>query len=90
MGRQHVPPCRVTDALQDRGRVDDVGEEDCCEDPLTGPFGGYAELSGTRPLERHPWLVADHPCVVTRRDLVDRVGQDVELLAVVHHDVHEA
>ena len=89
MRRQHVAPGRIADPLHRRGGLDDVREQDGREDPLARPVRWDAERPGTRPFDGHPRFVADDPGVVPRRDLVDRLRVDVQVLPVVRHDVHE-
>ena len=87
---QQVTPGGVADAMEGRRRVDDVREQDRGQDRLTGPLRRHAKGSGARPLERGPRLVPDDPCIMAGRNLVHRVRRDVDLLPVVHHDVHVA
>ena len=86
---QQVLPRVVTESLEGGRRVDDVGEEDRREDPFSRTFGRDTDDPGARPFDRDPRLVADHPGVVARRDLEDRVRRDVEPLAIVHDDVED-
>ena len=81
---QAVSPIRSRVAVESTMSVNST----VAETPLSRPFRSDAEGAGTRPLDRHPGRITDDPRVVTHRDLVDRLGGDVDLLAVVHHDVH--
>ena len=87
---QQIAPGGVTDSLQSRGRVDDVGEEHGRERPLARSIGRDPDDPRARPLDRDPGLVADHPCVVAGRYLVDGVRRDVDRIAVVGLDPQTA
>ena len=83
---QQLAPGGVTDSLERRGRVDDVGEEDRGKGPLARPIGRDPDDPRAGPLDSDPRLVADHPCVVAGRYLVDGVRRDVDRIAVVGLD----
>jgi len=66
------------------GRVDDIGEHDGCEDA----FVSLITLLPVRPhrleVDRDPWLVSDHPRIMSWRDLEDIARADLEFRAVRH------
>ena len=87
VGQQPIAPGRIAEALEGRRRVDDIGEHDGGQDPIAWVVRRDADGSGAGPLDRLPGLVADHPGVVVRRDLVDGAGTDLEGLPVAHLDM---
>jgi hypothetical protein len=62
---EQLTPRGIAEALSERRRVDDIGDEDGGKDPLVGSRGGPAVHAN--PLQRHDGLVADDPRVVTGR-----------------------
>ena len=90
VGRQQLPPCCIADAIHRGRRIHDVGEEDRRQHAFSRSFRGDPERPGARPLDRDPGRIADDPRVVASRDLVHRLAFDVDLLPIVHHDVHAA
>src|SRR5687768_13429747 len=58
------------------GRIDDVGEEDRCQDPFVLGVSPLPVGPHRLEVDRNPWLVPDHPGVVSRWDLKDVAGTD--------------
>jgi hypothetical protein len=83
---QGSPGC-VAHPPENRGRVDDVREQDGREHPIARRVGRLAVPTRVRPLDRHVGDVAVDPGVMARWDLVDIAGIDVHLRPVVHHDM---
>src|SRR5439155_2001306 len=67
-----------------RGRVHDVGHEN--REQRAPPACGLGASVRAHGLEIHgdPWLVTDHPGIVSGRDLEDVTGPDLELGPVAH------
>ena len=66
------------------GRVHDVGEQDREQHaPAAGGLGTRVRAHGLE-VDRDPGLVADHPGIVSGRDLEDVAGPNLELGPVAH------
>jgi hypothetical protein len=80
-------PLRVADALEHRGRVADVGEDDRREDAGAEIVGRLSVEVSARELDGLPGHVAFDPRHVAGRNLVGVAWADVQEGAVVHpHD----
>jgi len=77
-----VAPAFGAKLRRTEGRVDDIGEHDGCEDA----FVSLITLLPVRPhrleVDRDPWLVPDHPRIMSWRDLEDIARADLEFRAV--------
>ena len=86
VGKEPLPGL-VAETLGHRRRTDDVGEHERREDPLAAR--GLAKVQGAEgDIDQDSRLVADHRRVVPARDEVDRPGQEIDDLAVIHLDAH--
>ena len=73
VGREELVPAGVAEPPGDVGRADDVSEQDGRQDPLADCEQRRAPRPDAGPVDADARLVADHPGVVARRDLVDRL-----------------
>jgi hypothetical protein len=74
----------IAEALERRGRADDVAEEHGGQHALPELFRCQPERVSARELDRFPRLVAEHLDLVPWRNLVAVARGDDELRAVVH------
>src|SRR5262249_35983850 len=83
-------PGAIAEALDSRGRADDVAEHHGREYAFAEVLGRQAVEVARGELDRVPGLVALHLGVVTRRDVIRVAGRHDELRAVVHPDPQRA
>ena len=77
--------CRPSRAAM-RGRVDEIGEEERDENAAVDPGREAGEGADPGPFDLYERLVADRPAVVSRRDVEDVLGAELELRAVLELD----
>ncbi len=79
---QALVPGRVAGAEQRRRRLDDVREQQGDERALVKLAALSRKCTHPHPLDQHARLVADRVAVVSRRDVVDIAGTELDLGAV--------
>ncbi len=80
---EHLLPCLVADAAGGARRVDDIGHDERGDDPLVlTPQADLVDVA--RNVEDDSRLVADHPGIVSGRDIGHIVRDQLDLLAIVH------
>jgi hypothetical protein len=82
---QDFTPLAIAQSYGPFGRADEVGEKDRQQHPLTRP--ARHPRPEARPIDRKPRLVADHPAVVTRRDIEHLVRSDIHDGPISHLDM---